>query len=588
MEQLKLKYRFLISVSLLLIVSYGCTDYLDEIPDDRQTIEEVFQKKIPTEEYLANVYNYIRDESDQWNGNPWTGSVDEVCVAWAKHNIYQITIGNWNSASAPFNFWGHYYNGIRSATYFINHIDDNDELLRIGGQQLVDQYKAEARFLRAYYYFMLMRQYGPVVIIGNDVLPVDAPVSELMLPRSSYDDCVNYVVDQLDSAASILPIVPANDKDYGRATKGAALSIKSRLLLYAASPLYNGNTSLSSFRNLENEPLISQEYDLEKWKRASDAAKEVIDLGIYQLYKDPDGDVIKTQRDILLTPWNEECIFARKSNNQPTWDVHCSIRRAGGWNGIGPTQEMVDAYFMQDGKSIKESPLYRESGFTNTISNMYVNREPRFYGSILYNGQKYKGGSIVSDSVIVDFTYSGQDGKQDGGEDYTHTGYLVYKNVSPETNRLVGQYKTRPLVLIRLGEIYLNYAEALAEYGGSAAETEALSYLNLIRERAGIPQYGTGENALPFISEAELIEKIRMERRVELAFETHRWFDIRRWKVVEENMGDMHGMSIDKNGEEFYQRTVAATHVWKDEYYWWPIPQYEMDRANLIVQNPGW
>ena len=461
-------------------------------------------------------------------------------------------------------------------------------MLRIGGQQLVNKYKAEARFLRAYFYFMLMRQYGPVVLTKNEVLPVDAPVSELMLPRSSFDDCVNYVVEQLDSAASVLPVIPAQDQDYGRATKGAALAIKSRLLLYAASPFYNGNSSLSNFRSSENQPLISQEYDREKWKRAADAAKAVIDLGVYQLYKDPDGDLIKTQRNILLTPWNEECIFARKSNNQPSWDIHCSIRRAGGWNGIGPTQEMVDAYFMKDGKSITESSLYRENGFTNNISNMYVDREPRFYASIIYNGQKYKGGSIVSDSVIVDFTYSGKDGKQFGGEDYTHTGYLVYKNVSPETNRLAGQYKSRPIVLIRLGEIYLNYAEALAEYGGSAAETEALSYLNLIRDRAGIPQYGTGVDGLPVVSGDELIEKIRMERRVELAFETHRWFDIRRWKVVKEYMGDMHGMSIDKNGEEFYQRTVAATHVWKDEYYWWPIPQYEMDRGDLLVQNPGW
>ncbi|MGQ8336972.1 RagB/SusD family nutrient uptake outer membrane protein [Sunxiuqinia sp. A32] len=588
MNQSVVKYKFLICLSVLIIALYGCDDYLDEIPDDRLTIEEVFQKKNTSEEYLANIYNYIRDESDQWNGNPWTGSVDEVDVAWAKHDIYQITIGNWNATSAPFTFWSHFYNGIRSATYFINHIDANDELLRVGGQHLVDQYKAEARFLRAYFYFMLMRQYGPVVLIGNDILAADIPVADLMLPRSSFNECVDYVVGQLDSAAVQLPIVPAQDQDYGRATKGAALAIKSRLLLYAASPLYNGNSSLSSFRNLENEPLISLFYDREKWKRAADAAKEVIDLDVYQLYKDPGGDLIKTQRDILLTPWNQECIFARKSNNQAAWDVHCSIRRAGGWSGVGATQEMVDAYFMKDGKSIYESPLYSESGFTNNISNMYVDREPRFYASIIYNGQKYKGGSIVSDSVTVDFTYSGVDGKQVGGEDYTHTGYLVYKNVSSETNRLAGQYKSRPLVLIRLGEVYLNYAEALAEYGGSAAETEALSYLNLIRERAGIPQYGVGVGALPVVSGAELIEKIRMERRVELAFETHRWFDMRRWKVAKENMGEMHGMRIDKNGEEFYQRVVASTHVWKDEYYWWPIPQYEMDRANLIVQNPGW
>ena len=585
-----MKHNILMYTCLCILLAgfSGCSDFLDQVPDDRQTIDEVFQKKSPSEEYLANVYNYIRDESNQWSDNPWTGNVDEMNVAWAKHAIYRINIGNWNAADAPFGFWGNYYQGIRSATYFINHIDGNDEILRLNGQGLIDQYKAEARFLRAYFYFMLIRQYGPVVIIGNNELAVDAPVSELLLPRNPFDECVDYVVHQLDSAAVVLPVVPAQDRDYGRATKGAALAVKSRLLLYAASPEYNGNTFFVDFKNEDGTQLISQTFDNEKWKRAADAAKEVIDLGVYHLYKDPSGSIVETQRNILLEQWNEECIFVRKSNDLSNWDIHCSIRRAGGWNGIGATQEMVDAYFMRDGKSINQSALYSEDGFTNGIYNMYLNREPRFYASILYNGRKYKGGSITQDSVTIDFTYSGSDGKQNGGEDYTHTGYLVSKNVSTETNRITGQNNSRPLVLFRLGEIYLNYAEALAEYGGSTNEEEALTYLNLIRERAGIPQYGNGSNALPAVSGDELIKKIRMERRVELAFETHRWFDIRRWNIVKSVMGDIHGMNIDKNDNEFYQRVVAANNTWKDAYYWWPIPQYEMDRSSLVVQNPGW
>ncbi|MFA5330043.1 MAG: RagB/SusD family nutrient uptake outer membrane protein [Prolixibacteraceae bacterium] len=584
-----MKHRGILQLILfiLIIVFSGCNGYLDQVPDDRQTIDEVFQKKGPSEEYLASVYNYIRDESNQWAGNPWTGNTDEMDVAWAKYDIYRINIGNWNAADAPFGFWGYYYQGIRSATYFINHIDHNDEILRLDGRKLIDQYKAEARFLRAYYYFMLMRQYGPVVIVNN-VLAADAPVSEFMLPRSPIDECVAYVVGQLDSAAAVLPLVSVQDRDFGRITKGIALSVKSRLLLYAASPEYNGNKGFADFKNLDGSPMISQTFSREKWKKAADAAKAVIDLGIYQLYKDPSGDLIKTQRDIFFSPWNKECIFVRKSTNLSDWDIHCSLRRAGGWSGLGVTQEMVDAYFMKDGKSIYESSLYTEIGFTNSVFNMYLNREPRFYAAVTYNGRKYKSGAITSDSVTVDLTYSGTDGKQIGGEDYTHTGYLIYKNLSPETNRLAWKFNNRPLVLIRLAEIYLNYAEALAEYGGTENESEALTYLNLIRERAGIPQYGSGESPLPIPSGDELIQKIRMERRVELAFETQRWFDIRRWKIADKVMGDMHGMNIDKNGDEFYQRVVASNHTWKSAYYWWPIPQYEMDRSNLIVQNPGW
>lgn len=583
-----MKFRLILHIGLLLLGFTACNDFLGEIPDDRQTIEEVFQKKIPSEEFLANVYSYIRDESNQWADNPWTGNCDEVNVAWAKYDIYRLNIGNWNAAEDPFGFWEHYYQGIRSATYFINHIGTNDEILRLGGQKLINQYKAEARFLRAFYYFMLLRQYGPVVIVGNKELAVDVPVSELLLPRSSFDECVDYVVNQLDSAASVLPVVPAQDMDYGRATKGAALAVKSRLLLYAASPQYNGNTQYAAFKKQDGTSMISQTYGHEKWKRAADAAKEVIDLGVYHLYHDPNGDILKTQRDILLVPWNGECIFARKSNGLANWDVHCSVRRAGGWCGIGATQEMVDAFFMKDGKPITQSSLYSENGFVNGVSTMYRNREPRFYAFVVYHGQKFKGGTITGDSVTVDFTYSGKDGKQVGGEDYTHTGYLVYKNVSPDTDRIAGKYSNRPLVLLRLGEIYLNYAEALAEYGGAANEQEALKYLNLIRERAGIPGYGSGINDLPVPTGAALIEKIRMERRVELAFETHRWFDIRRWNIAGQVMGEMHGMNIDKNGNEYFQRTVVATHSWKNAYYWWPIPQYEMDRSRLIVQNPGW
>lgn len=573
-----------ISICILLVLLSACSKYLDQVPNDRQTIEEVFQKKRPSEEYLANVYNYIRDESDQWNVNPWTGNCDEVNVAWAKWTIYQVNVGNFSPGTSPFYTWQSYYNGIRSATFFMNHIDGNKEILALDGQQLIDQYKAEARFLRAYFYFMIIRQYGPAVLLGDTELPADAPANDMMLPRSSFDECVEYIVSELDKAAEVLPLVPASDRDYGRATKGAALAIKSRVLLYAASPEYNGNTAFSSFVNIDGKPFISQTYDRERWKRAADAAKEVIDLNLYRLYEDPSGDPVKSYRGIHLVPWNDECIFVRKSNSLWNWDYNCSLRSAGGWNGISPVQEMVDAYFMRDGLPISRSPLYSETGFTDGVYNMYLNREPRFYASVLYNGAKYKGGAITQDSITVDMTYSGRDGKKNGGEDYSHTGYLVVKNVSPETNRLAGISNSRPYVLVRLGEIYLNYAEALAEYGGNDAE--ALKYLNLIRKRAGIPEYGAGEIAE--VHGNELVEMIRAERRIELAYESHRWFDVRRWKIVKSIMRDLHGMNVNKDGAEFYQRVVADSRAWKDAYYWFPLSQYEMDRGLKLVQNPGW
>lgn len=607
-KQSKMKSRKIIYICFLLPIFSACSDFLNQVPDDKITMEEVFQKKDASEKYLANVYSYIPDESEQWGNHPWTGNVDEVEVTWAKYPIYNVNNGNWGAGDVLFQTWGNYYKGIRSATYFINHIDGNTEILtNRGGQALIDRYKAEARFLRAYYYFLLMRQYGPVALIGDQELAPNVPAVDVQIVRSPFDDCVEYVVKELDDVAAILPLKPVvgtNEGGYiagtdeGRPTIGAALALKSRLLLYAASPEYNGNTTLYNFKNQDGIPLISQVYSAEKWKRAADAAKAVIDLGIYQLYKDPTGDPVKSYRGILLTPWNSECIFVRKANNlSGAWDVHCSSRSAGGWNGIAPTQEMVDAYFMKDGKSISESSLYNETGFTyfsrtDSVYNMYINREPRFYASIQYTGMKYLGGKI-SKPTALQFFYTGLDGKGGlkgtsyRGDDYSHTGYLVYKNLSPYTNAASGN-PTRPIVYFRLGEIYLNYAEALAEYGGNNGD--ALKYLNYIRERAGVPQYGVGANALPIpATKAKLIEKIRAERRIELAFECHRWFDVRRWKIVDKVMGDLHGMDINAfNPKDFFKRVVVANHKWKDAYYWWPVPQYEMDRATKFVQNPGW
>jgi len=575
---------------LLICFSFGsCKKYLDQIPDDRITIEEVFQKKASSEQYLANVYSYVLDnEGNQWDANGWTTTCDEIQDSWTSHACTIFNLGIISSSNVPFAKWGHYYQGIRSATYFINHIDGNTEILALNGQQLIDQYKAEARCLRAWFYFALMRQYGPVVLLGETEVAPDA--TEIQFPRSPYDDCVAYVSSELDAAAAILPNVPSrngqpSDLEYGRMTKGIALAIKSRLLLYAASPQYNGNTTYANYANQDGTVLISQVYSEAKWQTAADAAKAVIQLGLYNLYKTSDNDPVASYRGVLLEPLNSEVIFSRPANNLWDWENHCNLRSAGGWNGMSPTQEMVDAYFMKDGKTIKESSLYQEAGFTDGVYNMYLNREPRFYASVTYNGSVWQGGALTTPSA-VDLTYSGRDGKKDGKEDYSHTGYLARKNLHPGSNRLTNSFVSRPYVMIRLGEIYLNYAEALNEYDPGNADI--LKYLNLIRERAGVPQYGSPGLPAPAGKEA-MREKIKAERRIELAFETHRWFDIRRWKILEQTVnGDLHGMNVDGDGDDFYKRTVITSRVYRPAYYWYPVEQSELDKARLVVQAPYW
>lgn len=575
-----------IIIGFSLCTLFSCKKYFDQVPDDRITIEEVFQKKGPSEQYLANIYSHIEDPANQYARMPWAGNSDELENAWARYDVFKMNIGNWTPTSNYNDIWGNYYQGIRSASYFINHIDGNQEILRLNGQELIDQYKAEARFLRAYLYFCLMRQYGPVVLVGEKELPFDVPTENVQLPRSSFDECADYVATELDAAAAALPVMPVDDRSYGRATKGVALALKSRLLLYAASPLYNGNADYAGLKNKDGKQLISQVFNKEKWKKAADAAKAVIDLGAYNLYS-LGNDPVKTYNDVFLLSYNSEVIFSRRNNELYWWDVNSSPRAAGGYAGVAPTQELVDAYFMKDGLPISKSPLYNESEFTNGIYNMYLNREPRFYASVLYHGATFKGGNITNPRAL-NFFRNASDGKYEGTEDFTHTGYLVHKNVSPNTNSVTGQSDKRGYILFRLGEIYLNYAEALNEYGDN--QLEMLKYINLIRKRAGIPLYGEGDNALAVPADKNSMrEAIQAERRIELAIEGHRWFDIRRWKIARNIMKPVHGMNVDgTNADDFFRRTQVNSRVWRDAYNWFPIPQYEIDRSKLVVQNPGW
>jgi len=577
----------------------GCKKFLDQVPNDRITIEEVFRKKASSEAFLANVYSFVPDESNAIDGYPMVGCADEADLTWAGGPNYPVNIGNLNPSNVIFDRWGNYYQGIRSATYFMQHINENIEIRSLNGQQLIDQYQAEARFLRAYFYFLLMRQYGPVVLMGEEVTPPDAVAADMQIPRSKFDDCVNYVASELDKAAAVLPLQPqrngqTSDAEFGRITKGTALAVKSRLLLYAASPQYNGNTEVSSFVSKDGTPLISQTYDALKWKRAADAAKAVIDLNIYRLYKDASGDPIKSLDGLFFNSWNSEQIFVRKSNDLARWDVHATPRQAGGWCGLAPTQEIVDSYFMSDGLLPAESSLYSEAGFTNVsgvqVSNMYLNREPRFYHGVTYNNSIWQGGTMSAPAPIS-FFLSSVNGRNGHPTDFSKTGYLIRKNVGRQTNVGAGgngQVQSRTLILFRLGEIYLNYAEALNEYQPGAPDI--LNYLNAIRERAGIPTYGggTGQVAVP-AGQAAMRSKIWAERRIELAYEGHRFYDIRRWKIAPQVMGTMHGMDISKDGNDFYKRVPTATpHLFRQSYYWWPITQYELDRNRSIVQNPFW
>ena len=601
-----------IKISLILVIAmafglFSCNDdFLNQVPQDRLTIDQVFQRTSYSEKFLSTVYSYIRDETGTTNGVPWDPMSDDMDVTYDRGTEYPsflMNVGKWSATSNFYNYWGHYYVGIRSATYFMEHIDGNKEMTEdvTKGPKMIAQYKDEARFLRAWFYYCLVRQYGPVVIV-KEVLPGDLDRNDvnMNLPRTPYDECINYIVSELDTLiqGDNLPLhfTVQNDREYGRVTKAMCMGLKSRVLLLAASPQFNGNKVYNGVVNKDGTPLYNATYDPSKWERAAKAAKDVIDLGIFDLYKEyhSDGslDPYMSCRNVFLEPWNNEVIMARTNNSLGGLERARSPRQVSGYESLGVTQQLVDEFRMKDGKAITSAQEegYSTSDYKDSLSNwvfapagtrmMFVNREPRFYVDIAFNGAFWIG----DQKTRIEFYYSGGSGKK-GSWDFPRTGNLSIKNVSPSSNPKNNNYVKRPFVIMRYAEILLNYIEALNEYKPGDPDIE--KYLNQIRERGGLGSVQTG------LSQDRMRDEIRHERRIELCFEQLRYFDTRRWLIADQtDAGPFYGMNVDAgNGfkdDAFYEKTVFETRVFRKEFYLFPIPQSEIDRDPQIVQNPGW
>lgn len=593
----------LIGIVLLAFLGVSCSDFLSQVPDDRLTLDRVFKERNTVEDFLANIYSRLPREENRFVGDergPWTGGSDEAEFVWSDYFQNSVNIGTWDATSGNVSqMWSNYYRGIRAATYFMDNVDqcgtcDPSRIIR---------YKAEARALRAVFYYNLMRIYGPVVVFGDEVLPPDASLEEVQRPRTPFDEGVDFVVAELDSAAMNLPETPPNNDYYGRMTKPYLMGIKSNLLLIAARPLFNGNTEYADFTNPDGVHLVSQQYDENKWKRAADAAKEFIDQyvpGVFSLYrKNGPGGTFSPYlscRDVVLDDWNSEIIMAYPGASidqyviTPYHSGAASENRGGG--GLGATQTMVDAYFMANGKPISDPTSgYQETGFSNfqapyddqarSTFNQWVDREPRFYVGITYNGSLWL--NTQPQPVITKTWYGGNSGREIGGNDYTPTGYIVRKHKSVAS---VGTNNTS-IVLMRLAEIYLNYVEALNEY--NPGHPDILEYLNRIRNRAGIAEYGSAALSAPADKEA-IREAIRHERQVEFAFEGKRYFDTRQWMIAEETAGGpIYGMDINAQDEAgFYNKVAFEERVFDKKHYLYPIPQDEININDQLVQNPGW
>lgn len=602
----------------------SCVDYLDKESDTELTLPMVFEDKNRTEGWLANVYSHVPDP--YWGYARklgWDILSDDMTASerWRQWDwkVIPMLLGEWTpSTDWDGNYWSRLPQLIREANIFIENVHPLPDQ-GISATE-VTYMKAEMRFMIAYYYYLLSNTYGPVPFKPNYIAPTDFNLADLMEGQRPYYEVVDWVDKELKEVAEILPAKYTEARKYGRATSIMCLAVRARMLLFAASPLVNGNPDYANHKNKDGENLFSTTADKTKWAYAAQACKELIDAAEaagHKLYteKNDDGtiDPFMSYQNLFLTRYDEgntEILFARPGGSEyGEYEKHATPAASGGSGGLGVTQSLVDAFFMENGLPINDdNSEYVETGYSvsdetrdNTVwdtevnggaiskkntYNMYCHREPRFYITVSYNNSYF-----TQEKRVFNFFNGSADNPHT--HDAPQNGYLIRKKISPDLNVKQGTYKYRPGIVYRLGEAYLNYAEALNE--SDPGNGDILVYLNKIRERAGIRQYTTGATDDNFIhvdlnDQAEMRKLIRAERRVELSCEGIRYDDLRRWKEAENVLnGDFYGMNFSgKDNSSFYVRTPYLKRVYKKAYYWFPIHQSEIDKNDKLVQSPYW
>lgn len=601
----------------------SCVDYLDKESDTELTLPMVFEDKTRIEGWLANVYSHVPDP--YWGYARklgWDILSDDMTASerWRQWDwkVIPMLLGEWTpSTDWDGNYWARLPQLIREANIFIENVHPLPDQ-GISATE-VTYMKAEMRFMIAYYYYLLSNTYGPIPFKPNYIAPTDFNLADLMEGQRPYYEVVDWVDKELQEVAKILPPKYTEARKYGRATSIMCLAVRARMLLFAASPLVNGNPDYANHKNKDGENLFSTTEDKSKWAYAAQACKELIDAAEaagHKLYTEnnPDDtiDPFMSYQNLFLTRYDEgntEILFARPGGLEyGEYEKHATPAASGGSGGLGVTQSLVDAFFTENGLPINDDPEYKETGFSrsdetrnNTVwdtevnggaitksgtYNMYCNREPRFYITVSYNNSYF-----TQEKRLFNFFNGSKDNPHT--HDAPQNGYLIRKKISPDLNVKQGTYKYRPGIVYRLGEAYLNYAEALNE--SDPGNGEILFYLNKIRERAGIRQYTTGETDANYIhvnlsDQAEMRKLIRAERRVELSCEGIRYDDLRRWKEAENVLnGDFYGMNFSgRDNSSFYVLTPYLKRVYKKAYYWFPIHQSEIDKNDKLVQSPYW
>lgn len=644
-----------IALALALLLATASCDFLDVVPEGSPTQEDIYKTQAQAEKMLFMIYGKCPDLFHAQAMPDLSGGDDLISSYYGSVRYFSwkslvYATSQESPTNTYFNMWGtttglptgyysyNIYEGIRYAYNFLNNIGSVPDI----SEANLRYWSGEAHFLIAHLHQILLEYYGPIVLAREEI-DLNAPASSVNVPRSTYDECVNFIEEEFRKAAEMLPDY-WGPIQYGRAIRATALAYRARLLLYAASPLVNGNSEFyADFVNKDGTHLINQTYDAEKWKRAMDAAKEAIDCveaseatGAYTMdgrklglsvsksssVTDPfelgranytyvfTGDGNSTQ----FMNQNEYLMSLNKSASitytQRQFGCHLAsnyTKVSGAYRGYScPTVEAVQMYYTKNGLPWEDDPetkdidplAYNEAAGT---VEMHLHKEPRFYASVGYDRGTYRfnGGKMTIKAHKGE--PQGFTGSYDN-EYQSYNGYFCQKWVNEQSkmtlnssgNYAVSTYMSYVYPYMRIAELYLSYAEADFEYDGTLSDY-GYECLNKIRSRCGLPTFQESWSRAGGIPSGDkLRDIIRRERSIEFLMEGRRFHDIRRWKIAEKCLRPIpKAWNIEGDTPEKFYKLVDMkendTRIFTTpKHYWLAIPNSQLNINGQLVQNPGY
>lgn len=631
----------------LAFLCASCDDYLDIVPDNVATIDHAFSDKVSAERFLATIYSYMPSigsytEDPGILGGDEFGILEDDRLNDSYYWGNRIKLGFQNTNSPLMNYWEGTNRGrgifraLRDCNIFLENIHKVGADLQDDDREL---WIAEVKFFKAFYHFYLLRMYGPIPLIKEN-LPISAGTEEVKVYREPFDECVDYIVQLLDESMEVLPMNIINiATDMGRINKPIAATLKAEVLVMAASPLFNGNEDYSTLMDNRGVNLFSQTAEPQKWEIAAQACKDAIDIchdaGI-QLYTFEDNRYqlseetkrLMSIRGAATTKWNTELIWGNPVNTTAANQARVlpffkfEDRQRGTITAdIYANFSIAEQFYSNNGVPINEDKYYDftaryetttlgsdhyyyiKEGLTTAKLNTY--REPRFYANLGFDtGYWYGNGRTVdvgkgsdSETPWIMKMKAGETSGKDADIRYSKSGYYAkkatnFETATSSTGVLTSARYTFPIM--RLADLYLLYAEALNEFQDNPTD-EVFQYIDLVRQRAGLE--GVKESWSKYsnipnkpLNKNGMREIIQQERMIELCFESKRLWDIRRWKLghIYYNRPEV-GWNVGSSSTEEYYKVITYSYLdFTVKQYLWPISEDELRKNINLVQNPYW